>query len=37
LDNRSNGHMSVHVHTHLSYSPIPDSSMNEPQEDCAFR
>src|ERR1035437_8812970 len=37
LDNRSNGHMSVHVHTHLSYSPMPDSSMNEPQEDCAFR
>ena len=30
LDNRSYGHMSVHVHTHHSYSPVPDSSMNVP-------
>src|ERR1035438_3369797 len=28
LDNRSYDRMSVHVHTHLSYSPFRDSSMN---------
>jgi len=37
LDNRSYGRISVHVHTHLSYSPVPDRSMNEPLKNCVLR
>jgi hypothetical protein len=29
--------MSVHVHTHFFYSPVPDRSTNEPLENCVLR